>query len=193
MGNYKCKKMALVNAVNLSECNADLLVALGWNKGIVNDMIAKMAEASWLNKDCPGEPQFYEAYKMAWRDMQEFERAASDSGWLSGDTVVVTKRQGRCTVQSNAEFYGENDTHYWLKVGGNQSSGVYSKGLYSLSKPEAPEQKAEKEREEKARALYDGYCDSCESLGIKKRAWFELSEAERMTWVITSIRRDRNS
>lgn len=142
MENYKCKKMTLVNAINLSECNTDLLAALGWDKGDVDGCVKAMSEANWLNKDYPGEPQSYDAWKCAQDDMQEAEKAVYVAEWRNGD---------KCAVDGYSYiFVGVNPCNSEKCVLIDEKGYFYSQYFSNISRPESADQKAEKEREEKA-------------------------------------------
>ena len=146
-----------------------------------NKCVTELSEASWLNKDAPGEPQYYEMYKLAWRDSliaDEFEAHKIND--------AIVKEVQLCDEWQNG------DECEWLNGSGggvfvgllphNNEIAVISQGeftfnmlLSGLSRPETLEQKAAKERNDKAIELCKLRCESFghrynwDALGEKKK------------------------
>jgi len=118
-----------------------------------NQCAKELSEAAWMNDD---EPQYYDIYKLAYRDMQETEkrRVLAGSEWQNGDECVFDSRSGMfiglskdrklAIVETNNEHL--YDIAYVL--------------IGDLEKPQTAEQKADKELNEKAAELYKARCDA---------------------------------
>ncbi len=106
--------------------------------------VEELSEAAWMND---GNPMFYDVYKRAWHDMQEAEKAKAEQKWRNGDEcfvdnvkhIFVAKHPQNPLVAIVVDKFGEPLDFY----------------LSELSKPETAEQKAKRERDEKAKALFE--------------------------------------
>jgi hypothetical protein len=146
-----------------------------------NQCVKELAEAAWMNPGAPGEPQYYEMYKLAWRDSLIANEYVAHK---INDAIV--KEVQLCDEWQNG------DECEWLNGSGggvfvgllphNNEIAVISQGeftfnmlLSGLSRPETLEQKAAKERNDKAIELCKLRCESFghrynwDALGEKKK------------------------
>jgi hypothetical protein len=117
-----------------------------------NQCIKEMSEAAWMNQDELGEPQSYEAHKQAVKDMEEDDKAA---GYIltSGDLMSHLRR-----FESGVTFYTKKNHVEYVKINKASDIARYIFRLFTLQ--ESQEVKAAKEREEKAKALFELACNN---------------------------------
>lgn len=74
--------------------------------------------------------------------------------WENGDECVINRKATNGEVLSDiGVYYGETTSHYWLLGIGPREGGIYCKSKYWLSKPETPQQREEREREEEIKII----------------------------------------
>lgn len=142
-----------------------------------NQCVKELSEAAWMND---GEPMFYDVYKIAYRDMVNAETVENYKAveWKNGDECVLNG------IEDVATYIGlaDNRSKCWISF---HPCTAVKVPVSMLSKPETPQQKAAREREDMAKRLHEIY--------IKKHhgktsimqyiSWDKLSEKTRNNWL----------
>ena len=159
--NYEC---AFKKCSNSEEWKSKRLLTLGSlqkevdaedkavNTARFNQCVQELSEAAWMNN---GEPQYYDIYKRSYRDMQEAEKrkVLAGSEWQNGDKCLTPMKK-KATVLGKTP---RGSVAILIDGTMDDFRAYFAK---DLTHPDAEEQKAVKELDEKAAELCKARCDA---------------------------------
>lgn len=140
-----------------------------------DECIKELSEAAWLNKEAPGESQYYDAYKRAYNDMQ----AAETVKWKNGDECIY--RGDKCLFVGMMPVIPDNYRDGLDCLVQLSDCGVpMTVESLELKKPETAEQKAERELHEQVCAIMKSWGHEPHEYNENRNVSITYAAAEQM-------------